>query len=118
MFKKIIWVLAALLISGKLLAGNIQMIEEALELSMDRVTLPGTLGGSISVRKCAKCVPDYLPLNGATALLIGDSPASLADFRKASRDSRGIYIFYDIKTGVVTRMVLAMPHKRTGRKTR
>lgn len=118
MIKKSLITLAALALAGNLWAGNIQLTEEALELSIDQLILPMLVPGSISVRKCSTCTTERLPLSTRTEFRIGKEAASFADFRTASSGSKAVYVFYEAKTGLVTRMVLDMRRESAGRKTR
>ncbi len=115
MIRKII--VAVLLLGAAALstAASIEIIEEALELTTEQVSLPSSESGSVGIRRCADCLPERMRLGSATEFRIGKERVSLAQLRLASRSRGPIYIFFDAREGFVTRIILEAPRRRAER---
>ncbi len=89
-------------------------VENAYESTVGGVSLPAGPGGTLMVRECDRCKPVSLRVVSDTRYIVG-TPASpsvtLAAFRQASSDPRYarnlLTVFYALKTGTVTRVVLS-----------
>jgi hypothetical protein len=103
--------LFAAIVSEPALAA-LQAVEQAFELQLDQVTLPGRTGGSLLVRRCPDCAPVSLQVTPATACFVspGRTAVSLQGLLDAieatPRQEALISVFYDPATRRVTRLVL------------
>lgn len=88
-------------------------LEQAYELTLGAVTLPGNEVGQLVVRRCAACKPDLLRVNGATRYFIrpATAPVTLRDARTAATKAGAtagalVYVYYQPASRNVTRIVL------------
>lgn len=73
--------LAALAISGTAAgARTLEVTETAIELRLDRVTLPSSIVGRVRFRQCESCELESLPVNSGTVWLDQQGPLSLPEF--------------------------------------
>jgi hypothetical protein len=90
----------------------LQAVEQAFELQLQQVTLPGRSGGSLVVRRCVDCAPVSLQVTQATACFLspGRTAVSLQGLLDAieatPRQKVLITVFYDPATRRVTRLML------------
>lgn len=90
----------------------LQAIEQAYELRLDQVTLPGSPGGRLVVRRCAGCAPVLLQVTATTQYYISSQPTavSLQELLDAAESSplrkSLLNVFYDPATRRVTRLRL------------
>jgi hypothetical protein len=104
---------AALALQGAAAHAAIENVENAYESDVAHVTLPSSTAGQVVIRECAGCTPVVLRVDGKTRYFVGapsSPPVSLAELRSAAgaEDARGrlLVVFYDLRTNVVTRIVL------------
>jgi hypothetical protein len=103
---------AALVLAGATATAGITNVENAYETSADRVSVPSTANGQLTVSECSGCKPVVLRVNAETQYLIGAQapPVTQEDMRKALRaqgaDKRLLTVFYRLDNNVVTRVVL------------
>lgn len=98
--------LAALLVAGGA-GATLRIVEQAVETSTLRISLPDDVGGSIAVTACSTCKPMVLRLSPDSQFFVGKSPVTYAQFRSLARDSaRQLNIFYDGKGRTITRLVV------------
>ena len=93
--------------SGTLAAKpGLKVIEQAIETTTFVVSLPDAGNGSMAVKSCAQCKPVLLRLTPRSTFLIGSTPVQYSEFRTLARGSenRSLSIFYDGKTGTITRL--------------
>lgn len=83
-----------------------RMLEGAIETYTDEVVLPGSAGGSISVRHCDGCKGRVLYTDTATLYYIGTRSATLAELNTYLRTARRLplAIFYNLGDGKVSRV--------------
>ncbi len=95
--------------------GALRAVEQAYELTLADLTLPGNDSGYLMVRLCPRCRPQVLRVNAETRYLVRPSPAPvpLATMREQARSAAGrgadrafCYVYYDPKTRYVRRVVL------------
>jgi hypothetical protein len=90
----------------------LQAIEQAWELRLDQVTLPGDHGGRLVVRRCAGCAPVLLQLTATTQYYLSPQPqgVSLQELLDAAESlplrNSLLNVFYDPATRRVTRLRL------------
>lgn len=94
----------------------LERIEEAYEVGLDRVTLPGYEGDQVSFSPCASCENVSMPVDAGTRYLIGDGDenVTLKTFREtaAAIGNTGdsiVYVIFDTNSLVVTRLILDAP---------
>ena len=104
---------ALLLLAGSAADGTLRAIEEAYELSLSQVMLPGSETATLLVRPCTGCESEALRVTAETRYFIrpATTPVSLEAARKAASKATGhrqasIYVYYDPKTRTVRRLVL------------
>ena len=104
---------ALLLLAGSAADGALKALEEAYELSLTQVMLPGSETATLLVRRCAGCESETLRVTAETRYFIrpATEPVSLEAARKAASKAAGrrqasIYVYYDPKTRTVRRLVL------------
>jgi hypothetical protein len=87
-------------------APGIKVVEQAIETTTYVVSLPEGSNGSMAVKSCAQCKPVLLRLTPRSTFLIGSTPVKYSEFRAIARDAenRGLNIFYDGKSGAITRL--------------
>lgn len=61
------------------------VINEAYEISVADLVLPGTVAGSVSIKECDACERRTIRVTSGTRYLLNDKDVSLADLRKAAR---------------------------------
>lgn len=92
----------------------LEQIEGAYEASLADVVMPASAAGYVIFPTCSTCGRISLGVTSETTYLIERAPVPLADFLEAadafaqsSRASRAaVYVFYDLETKRVTRLVL------------
>lgn len=88
-------------------------VENAYESEARQVTLPANPRGQVVIRACTGCKPVVLRVDDQTRYLVGamNPPVSLAELRAAAAadgaDKRLVTIFYNLESGIVTRIVLS-----------
>jgi hypothetical protein len=104
---------AALLLAITTPAGAaLQALEQAYELTLDQVSLPGSPDGQLVARPCANCPPVILRLSAQTTYHIrpDNTPVSWQDFsaavRSGPRSKTRLAVFYTAEARQVTRLVL------------
>ncbi|HJS21574.1 MAG TPA: hypothetical protein VJ764_02875 [Steroidobacteraceae bacterium] len=87
-------------------APGIKVVEQAIETTTYVVSLPDGSNGSMAVKSCAQCKPVLLRLTPRSTFLLGSTPVMYSEFRAFARstEDRGLNIFYDAKTGAITRL--------------
>ena len=85
---------------------ELKVIEQAIETTTFVVSLPDGSNGSIAVKSCAQCKPVLLRLTPRSTFQVGGTPVQYKEFLELARGSRdqGLNIFYDGKTGTITRL--------------
>lgn len=90
--------------------------EDAYELMLGLVTMPAGETGSVQFRQCADCETKTVRVGLETTYTLNGQRMTFTDFRRAVSDIRAtsggnemtaVYLYYDTKTGVVTRMVVS-----------
>jgi hypothetical protein len=106
-------VLAALALSGAPAQGAMQALEQAWEVPLGAVTLPGNESGQLVVRRCTSCKPDVLRVNAATRYFVRPSraPVAFAELRRAAVKAGAnraalMYVYYDPASRTVRRLVV------------
>lgn len=118
MNKRIFQLFAALLLGVSLGAGASTIIDqpqEAYELGLSDVTLPGSSGGNVIFKECADCRTQSLRVTSATVYVLEEQLMNLGDLRRAVADleaERGgaagiaVYLFYNKDSKRVERLVV------------
>jgi hypothetical protein len=91
--------------------------EADYELSLANVqTLPQSTAGYIIFKTCPSCDTTSMTVSADTIYLVGQAPVSLAQFletaasyRQADADGAYLFIFYDIASRHVNRVVVSRP---------
>ncbi len=82
---------------------------EVYEIDFVNVRLPGTEGGTISIKHCNDCESELLRVTAATRYIVNGKDVRLMDFRRSlsSLRNRGdviIDVFHDLESNTVTRV--------------
>ena len=90
---------------------DIRPLEDAHEVSSERIRLPGSEAGSLILRECPRCEPVTLRVNARSAYQSGNRTLGLTEFkaRFAARQRGGEFVltvFHDPETKFVTRVVM------------
>ncbi len=104
------------LLGAGIAQGALLAVEEAYELSLAAVSLPGNENGYLMVRRCARCKPEVLRVNAQTLYIVrpARSPVALQDLKTragkiVARQQAAVYVYYDPGTRYVRRLVLDAP---------
>ncbi len=107
-----------LALSGAAHAAAVRVIEQpedAYELRLAEVRLPGNLDGSVTFRACSDCRTTALRITPATVFQVNGQRADLESFSEAAHALRGrrggaagtaVYIFFKVDSRLATRLVL------------
>jgi hypothetical protein len=105
--------LATLLVLAGTAQATLKSVEEAYELALQQVSLPGTDTGALIVRTCPGCKPVILRVGVNTRYILrpATTPVTRSDFAAgvahvASRSTARIFVYYEPQTGNVRRVVL------------
>ncbi|GMW07198.1 MAG: hypothetical protein QY320_11095 [Gammaproteobacteria bacterium] len=88
-------------------------LEDAYEAAAGDVRLPSNPRGQLVIRECSSCKPIVLRVDAGTRYLLAPSrePVAVEQLRTAIEaaddDDRLLTVFYSLKTGFVTRVVLS-----------
>ena len=105
-------------------AGAAEPVESAVESTTVLMHLPDTTPQSIAVRACAACQAKELLVDEATRFFVGKQAVTLDVLRKSAEINANMYVFYDARQKVITRIKLdavldpaiaATPAKRRGK---
>ncbi|HSC06564.1 MAG TPA: hypothetical protein VLD59_07045 [Steroidobacteraceae bacterium] len=85
---------------------GLKVAEQAIETTTFVVSLPDGDNGSMAVKSCAQCKPVLLRLTSRSTFLLGSTPVQYKEFLQRARGSEnlGLNIFYDGKSGNITRL--------------
>ncbi len=88
---------------------GLTIVEQAVETSTLVVSLPDSSTGSMAVKSCPSCKPMLLRLTASSKFLVGRTPVSYSEFVALTRGAsdRGLGVFYDRKSGTITRLIIA-----------
>lgn len=91
--------LAAVLLSGSVLA-------DSFETTTHETQLPGDRNGSLVVRKCTSCPPTLARLDEKSTFRIGDTDVDFKTFANYVHGTgeRFLNVSYDARTGAVKRL--------------
>lgn len=100
--------------SSTFAARTIEQPEGSFEAALAEVVLPRSTAGSVAFPPCGGCSRIALPVGLDTVYLIERSPVALAEWLSAAEDAKAagraertaVYVFYDIETRRVNRLVL------------
>lgn len=105
--------LACILLLAVSAHGALKPVEQAYELALGTVSLPGNESGQLLVRRCAGCKPELLRVTAATRYFVRPStaPVSLRDAHRAAVKAGAnpaalVYVYYEPQTRSVRRLVL------------
>lgn len=92
----------------------LEPIEGAYEAALTEVVMPASSGGYVIVPPCSTCPPVSLGVTAETTYLVERAPVPFADFMQAANtlarsgraERTAVYVFYDLETTRVTRVVL------------
>lgn len=95
-------------------AHALEQIEGAYEAALVEVVLPASTRGYVVVPPCSTCRPESLAVDADTAYVVARTAVPYADFARAAAAlvaagrgrSAAVYVFYDLETTRVTRLVL------------
>ena len=96
-------------------AYEVEQIEDAYELSLDSVSFPASVAGSITFRSCTDCSLISMRLNSATRYRVNGTETTMPDFLTTVariRESRtdiensDVAVFFNLQTGQLTRIEL------------
>lgn len=90
-------------------AGEFRILEQAIETSTLKVSIPTDESGSMAVKACQSCTTMVLRLTPESTYRVGRSAVSFDEFASYVRSvgTRNLDIFYDAKNGTITRLVVA-----------
>jgi hypothetical protein len=113
--------LLALALMGSTLsasAAGLKVVEQAIETSTFVVSLPDGDTGSMAVKSCGQCTPVLLRLTPRSRFMVGGAQVPYAEFLALARGSgnQGLNIFYDRKSGSITRLLMNGVHRAPPRK--
>ncbi len=105
--------LASILLLAGSAHGALKPLEQAYELALGTVSLPGNESGQLLLRRCAGCKPESLRVNPATRYFVRPSkaPVSLREARQAAVKAGAnpdalVFVYYEPTTRTVRRLVL------------
>ncbi len=87
--------------------------EDAYELALGDVNLPGSTAGTAIFKPCSDCKTQSMRVTHTTVYQVGGRMVSYADFMNAAEEYRkrdggaratAIYLFYNIKSRRITRI--------------
>lgn len=92
----------------------LELIEGAYEAILADVVLPASTAGFVTVPPCSTCPPTTLGVDAQTVYLLENRAVPFVDFvdaagtvQRSGRARRAaVYVFYDLDTKRVTRLVL------------
>ena len=93
----------------------IEQPEDAYELKLGEVSLPGASSGSVIFKACSDCRTTALRVTQATVYEVDGQPVDLTAFNKAAKAFRGrrggaldtaVYVFFNVDSRRVTRLAL------------
>lgn len=89
-------------------AAALKIVEQAIETSTFVVSLPDGSNGSMAVKSCTQCKPVLLRLTPRSTFLVGGARVQYSEFLALARGSgdQGLNIFYDRKSGTITRLLM------------
>ena len=89
-------------------AAALKVIEQAIETSTFVVSLPDGHTGSIAVKPCKQCKPLLLRLTPKSRFLVSGAQVPYSEFVALARGAgeHGLDIFYDGKSGTITRLLM------------
>jgi len=113
---KTILTLLFALVPLSLSAANFDMIqrEQAHELDAALVTMPSSPTGYLFFKSCPDCRVDSLQVNNNTKYVLGRETVTLRQFRKYGVRRGQMYVFYEPKSKIVTRVRLREGSRRWG----
>lgn len=92
-------------------------VEQAIEAEAASVELPQSLGGTLSVRTCARCPTERYATDSQTAYLARSTSMSASEWQALARSNprSPVTVLLDARTHVVTRVLvdLGAPTRRT-----
>jgi hypothetical protein len=100
-------------------AAGFKVLEQAIETSTFVVSLPDGDTGSMAVKSCPQCKPLLLRLTPQSRFVVGGgAQVPYAEFLALARGSgdQGLNIFYDAKSGTITRLAMNGVHRAPPRK--
>ena len=89
--------------------------EDAYELMLGEVSLPGSVGGSVIFKACSECRTTALRVTDTTVYEVDGQLVDLKTFREAAKQFRGkrggaidtaVYVFFAVDSRLVTRLAL------------
>lgn len=84
----------------------LQVVEQAYETTSADLSLPDSIGRSVTLPGCAKTCPSSVQLTAETRFFLAGREVRLADLRAhLARGRVDLTVFYDPKTLVVTRIL-------------
>ena len=94
-------------------AAALKVIEQAIETSTFAISLPDSGSGSVAVKACAQCKPMLLRFTPRSRFLVSGAQVPYSEFVALARGSgeQGLDIFYDRKTGTITRLRMNGVHR-------
>ena len=87
--------------------------EDAYELMLGDVALPGSTAGTVIFKTCGSCRTQSMRVSGTTVFQVHGQTVTFEDFSKAAEDfsqrdggasSTIVYVFFDIKSQRVNRL--------------
>ena len=93
----------------------LEQAEEAYELALGEVSLPRGAAGTVIFKPCEECNTTSLRVSGETLYFVNGSPFEISDFLEIAKEIRArdggnqntaVYIFYDIESERVNRLML------------
>jgi hypothetical protein len=118
MTRTTILAIVLLALSGAANAAAVRVMdqpEDAYELRLADVSLPGSLDGSVTFRACSDCRTTALRITPTTVFQVNTQHTDLESFSEAAQALRGrggggagtaVYIFFNVDSRRATRLVL------------
>jgi adenine deaminase len=87
--------------------------EDAYELGLGEVSLPGSEAGTVIFKACDDCKTQSMRVTGTTIYKVGGRTVTLKEFTEAAEEFRKqqgatsqtiVYVFYDVKSRRVNRL--------------
>lgn len=115
-FNRLLPLLLGVALAGSCMAASaagFKVLEQAIETSTFVVSLPDGDTGSMAVKSCMQCKPLLLRLTPHSKFLAGGAQVTYAEFLALARGSgeQGLNIFYDRKSGSITRLLMNGVHR-------
>ncbi len=94
-------------------AADFTTIMEVYEVELSDLRLPGTEGGTLSIKECDDCAAQILRVSAIARYVLNDRDVTLAEFKKAisrikNREDVVIDVFHHLESNTVTAVMVSL----------